>query len=74
MLALVDEQAGEYAPCTPILECDDPVLLGIEVGVLAGGSYLRARLVGEPPALYERIAPAMSALMTLAPADPTHRR
>jgi hypothetical protein len=69
MFALVDEPAGEYATCTPILENDDPDRLGLEIGVLAGGAYLRVRLLGEPPQLYNRIAPAMSALATTADAD-----
>lgn len=69
MFALVDGEAGHYATCTPILDGDDPAALGLEVGVLPGGAYLRARLVGEPPALYERIAPAMQTLARLASAD-----
>lgn len=69
MFALVDGEAGEYAACTPVLDRDDPAALGLEAGVLPGGTYLRARLVGEPPALYERIGPAMRALGELATAD-----
>jgi hypothetical protein len=69
MFALVDGGAGEYAACTPVLDRDEPAALGLEVGVLPGGSYLRARLVGEPPGLYERIGPAMRALAQLASAD-----
>jgi hypothetical protein len=34
---------------------DDPAGLGLESGSLPGGRYLRARLRGEPPAVYERI-------------------
>lgn len=71
MFALVDGAAGEYSACTPVLGGDDPAALGLEVGVLPGGAYLRARLVGEPPALYERIGPAMRALATFARADRT---
>lgn len=69
MFALVDGEAGEYAACTPVLDRDNPAALELEVGVLPGGTYLRARLVGEPPALYERIGPAMRALAELARAD-----
>ena len=69
MFALVDGDAGEYAACTPVRESDDPGALGLEVGVLPGGAYLRARLIGEPPGLYERIGPAMRALATFAAAD-----
>ncbi len=69
MFALVDAEAGEYVTCTPILDGDDPAALGLDVGVLAGGAYLRARVVGEPPELYDRIGPGMKALATLAAAD-----
>ena len=30
---------------------------GLESGTLPGGRYLRARLRGDPPAVYERIGP-----------------
>jgi len=69
MFALVDGEAGEYAACTPVREGDDPGALGLEVGVLPGGAYLRARLTGEPPGLYDRIGPAMRALAALARPD-----
>lgn len=70
MFALVDAARGEYATCTPVLGGDDPAALGLEAGVLPGGAYLRARLIGEPPALYERIGPAMRELATFTAADP----
>ena len=71
MYAMVDVQAGTYAACTPARESDDPGRLGLETADLPGGWYLLARITGEPPALYERIGPAMQALETLAvPADP----
>jgi len=69
MYALVDLDAGSYAACTPVLADDDPAAFGLEVGVLPGGWYLSARIVGDPPGLYERIGPAMRALAALAPAD-----
>jgi hypothetical protein len=69
MYALVDESAGTYAACTPVLAGDDPAGLGLETGVLAGGWYLQARLTGEPPALYDRIGPAMTALEARAIVD-----
>jgi hypothetical protein len=70
MYALVNVAAREYVSCTPIREDDDPVSLGLEVGVLPGGPYLRSRIKGEPPGLYERIAPGMQALVALTPIDP----
>ena len=60
-----------YAACTPAREGDDPGRLGLDTAILPGGWYLRARITGEPPALYERIGPAMQALEALAvPTDP----
>jgi hypothetical protein len=71
MYAMVDVRAGTYAACTPVREGDDPARLGLETATLPGGWYLRARITGEPPGLYERIGPAMQALEALAvPADP----
>lgn len=58
-----------YATCTPVKPDDDPAALGLETGVLPGGWYLTARIAGEPPALYDRIAPAMQAVAAAAARD-----
>ena len=50
---------------------DDPEALGLESGSLPGGRYLRARLRGEPPDVYERIAPTFAALESAARQDTT---
>ena len=42
---------------------------GLERGTLPGGRYLRARLRGEPPAVYERIGPTFEELMRQARPD-----
>ena len=70
MYAMVDLTAGTYATCTPVRAGDDPATLGLAAGVLPGGWYLRAAIAGEPPELYDRIAPAMSELQALAEVDP----
>jgi hypothetical protein len=71
MYAMVDTSAGTYAACTPVREGDDPARLGLDTAELPGGWYLRARITGDPPGVYDRIAPAMQALTSLAaPADP----
>lgn len=63
--------AGTYAACTPVKDSDDPARLGLPTMTLPGGWYLQARITGDRPGLYERIAPAMQALEELAaPADP----
>ena len=61
----------EYRVCVQTKEGDQPDVLGLEVGTLPGGRYLRARLRGEPPALYERIAPTFEALLERAASDET---
>jgi hypothetical protein len=50
-----DNSTGEYRVCTQLKPDDDPEALGFEVGTLPGGTYLRARLEGEPPAIYAKI-------------------
>jgi hypothetical protein len=71
MYAMVDVRAGTYTVCTPAREGDDPARFGLDTATLPGGWYLRARITGEPPGLYERIGPAMQALEALAvPPDP----
>ena len=61
----------EYRVCVQAKEGDDPDALGLESGTLPGGRYLRARIHGEPPALYERIAPTFQALLKGAASDET---
>ncbi len=42
---------------------------GLEPGTLPGGRYLRARLRGEPPEVYERIGPTFATLVKAARPD-----
>ena len=62
---------GEYRVCVQLRDGDDPDALGLKVGTLPDGRYLRLRLEGEPPAVYERIAPSFEALMKQADPDPS---
>jgi hypothetical protein len=62
---------GEYRACVQVREGDDPDLLGLETGRLPAGRYLRTRLHGEPPQVYERIAPTFEALVKMTHADET---
>jgi hypothetical protein len=59
----------EYRVCAQLREDDDAAVLGVESGELPGGRYLRARLRGEPPAVYERIGPTFEALIRRAAPD-----
>jgi len=52
---------NEYCACVEVREGDE-LVDGLESGTLPGGRYLRARLDGEPPALYERIGPTFDAM------------
>jgi hypothetical protein len=62
---------GEYRACVEVKEGDDPVALGLETGRLPAGRYLRTRLHGEPPQVYERIAPTFEALVKMTRPDET---
>jgi hypothetical protein len=65
-----DPVADDYRACVDVREGDD-LVAELESGTLPGGRYLRARLRGDPPEIYERIKPAFDALMQEAAADET---
>jgi hypothetical protein len=69
MFARIDESAGTYTVCTPIKADDRPDRLGLQLGTLAGGWYLRGSLVGDPPQIYQRIADGMAELRATMPSD-----
>jgi hypothetical protein len=62
---------GEYRACVEVRKGDDPDALGLETGRLPAGRYLRTRLHGEPPQVYERIAPTFAALVKMTRPDET---
>ena len=62
-------ETKEFRVCAQLRDGDDPAALGVELGELPGGRYLRARLRGEPPAVYERIGPVFTALIRRAAPD-----
>ena len=59
----------EYLVCVQVEEGDDAAALGLETDTLPGGRYLRKRIRGEPPALYEQIAPTFQELLKFATSD-----
>jgi len=65
------DDAGEYRVCVKLREGDAPVDLGLETGTLPGGRYALVRLQGEPPGVYERIAPTFERLSMRPDRDPS---
>jgi hypothetical protein len=63
--------SGEYRVCVEIHEGDVPDELGLELGRLPGGRYLRARLQGEPPDVYDPTAPTFERLAKRVDSDPS---
>lgn len=66
-----DAATGEYRACAQLREDDDPAALGLDVGTLPGGRYLRERLRGEPPEIYDLIGPTFDRLLEQAECDET---
>lgn len=65
-----DPVADDYRACVEVRE-GDALAPGLESGTLPGGRYLRARLRGEPPGIYEQIKPTFDALVAQHPPDET---
>ena len=63
-----DPVANDYRACVEVRE-GDVLVPGLESGALPGGRYLRARLRGDPPAVYDLIAPTYDELTKQAKPD-----
>ena len=61
--------ASEYWVCAQRHDADNPNALGLEAATLPGGVYLRARLQGQPPTIYEHIPSALTDMKAQAQAD-----
>jgi len=57
-----DPVAKDYRACVEVREGDE-TFPSLENGALPGGRFLRARLQGEPPGVYERIGPTFDELL-----------
>ena len=64
-----EERTREYRVCARLERSDDPAALGFECGTLPAGPYLRVRLQGEPPAVYEKIPSTFDELAKDAAVD-----
>jgi predicted RNA-binding protein with PIN domain len=62
-------RASEYRACVEIGDLAKDARLGLDSAVLPGGTFLRARLHGEPDDLYPQIGPTFDALSKAAEAD-----
>jgi len=65
-----DPVANDYRACVEIRD-GDQLAPGLESGTLPGGRYLRARLHGDPPAVYDRIGPTFDEMARQAEPDDT---
>jgi hypothetical protein len=70
-LGVFDTSAGWYRTCVQLRDGDDPAALGLPTTVIPGGTYLCARLRGEPPAVYDRLASTYADLQRTGTLDPT---
>jgi hypothetical protein len=66
-----DSTSEEYRACVQLQDGDDPAGFGLELGAPPGGTYVRTRIRGEPPDVYEQIAPTFRALAQIVAPDET---
>jgi hypothetical protein len=71
MMGLIDNRAGTYRLCTERLPRDLENPLNLDETTIPGGRYLRLRLIGDPPGIYDQIAAAFDELFEHADHDPT---
>ncbi|HEX3794729.1 MAG TPA: GyrI-like domain-containing protein [Acidimicrobiales bacterium] len=71
LYGLADELTNTYSACTPIGPDDDAPALGLVVGTLPGGRYMRGRIGGDAPGSYGLIGPGMEELKALVAVDPS---
>src|SRR5689334_5527932 len=64
-----DENAVQYHVCAEIRPDDPADRFGLEVGELAGGTYLQLVLKGEPPGVYAGIGPGFARLRSTVDRD-----
>lgn len=70
MMGLVHAADGVYRMASVRLERDGATPADMDETVVPGGAYLRLRLRGEAPGVYELIEPAFEVLFGLADHDP----
>jgi len=68
-LAAFDPVQGWYRTCVVMREDPEPDELTLPEFVVPGGEFVRERLRGDPPGVYDQIAPAYSRLEAAAERD-----
>jgi hypothetical protein len=68
-VAAFDPTQGWYRACVEIQPDITTTERALPEAVIPGGRFLRIRLRGAPPGVYEEIAPAYAVLETSAPRD-----
>jgi hypothetical protein len=66
-----DPVAGWYRACVKVADVAAAAELALPECVLPGGRYLRLRLRGDPPELYERLPGAFELLESSSERDPS---
>ena len=69
-IGVFDPEASEYRACVERQDTDDSNASGLVEGTVHGGLYLRTRLKGEPPEIYDRIAPTFDELRRIVQPEP----
>ena len=68
---LIYNREGIYRLTSARLDRDIAVPAGLEETTIPGGAYLRLRLIGDPPGIYDRIGDAFDELFEHADHDPS---
>jgi hypothetical protein len=71
MMTAVYPERGVYRLATAMRDEDDPDALGLQMGLLPGGPYLRLSLRGEILDVHRSIGPAFDELHRLGERDPS---
>jgi len=66
-----DAHAGWYRAAVRVVDDPSDAEAALPVAVVPGGSYLRYRMRGEPPALYDRLPGAFDTLLATGRHDPS---
>ena len=69
-VGVFDPEASAYRACVERQDTDDSTASGLVEGTAPGGLYLRTRLKGEPPEIYDRIGSTFDELRRIVEPEP----